>query len=323
MIAPPVEIAENLEFARDVSAGLGREGQKELPSKYLYDDLGSALFDAITLLPEYGLTRADARLLERHGAEVIRHFARNPLVVELGSGNGSKTRGMLQQAADRGPVHYIPIDISCAALEKCLLALRPISNVNVTPLADSYLNGLHAAAKSRGPGQKLLVLFLGSTIGNFYLEAAESFLRQIRNALVPGDALLLGADLLKPVEQMLIAYDDPIGVTAAFNLNVLSRINRELGGDFVIRGFEHEARFNERDSRIEMHLRCSVPRSVYIESIGLRIQLRQGETIWTEASQKFRPEEVRTMAHRAGFECRSQWIDGEWPFAENLLIAGA
>ncbi|MDQ6664776.1 MAG: L-histidine N(alpha)-methyltransferase [Acidobacteriota bacterium] len=323
MMAPVLEIVENTEFARDVAAGLGREGQKELPSKYLYDDLGSALFDAITLLPEYGLTRADARLLERHGAEVIRHFTRNPLVVELGSGSGSKTHGMLEKASHRGPVQYFPIDISGAALEKCRMGLQTISNVDVTPLTDFYLNGLHAAVKGRTAGQKILVLFLGSTIGNFYLEAAESFLRQMRNALLPGDALLLGTDLLKPIERMLAAYDDPVGVTAAFNRNVLSRINRELGGDFVIPGFEHEARFNPRHSRIEMHLRCSVPQAVYIESIDLRIEMREGETIWTEASQKFRPEEVRAMAHRAGFECRLQWIDGEWPFAENLLIASA
>ncbi|MDQ2898999.1 MAG: L-histidine N(alpha)-methyltransferase [Acidobacteriota bacterium] len=323
MMAPAIEAIEITDFARDVWAGLGREGQKELPSKYLYDDLGSTLFDAITLLPEYGLTRADARLLERHGAEVLRHFPRNPLIVELGSGSGSKTRWLLERAAHQGSVHYIPIDISAAALEKCRFALQQISHVDVTPLADSYIRGLQAAVKRRRPDQTLLVLFLGSTIGNFYLDAAESFLRQIRNVLLPGDALLLGTDLLKPVERMLVAYDDPIGVTAAFNLNVLSRINRELGGDFVVRDFEHEARFNERDSRIEMHLRSSVAQSVFIESIGLRIHMREGETIWTEASQKFRPEEVRAMAQRAGFECRSQWIDGEWPFAENLLIAGA
>ncbi|MGI8989156.1 MAG: L-histidine N(alpha)-methyltransferase [Bryobacteraceae bacterium] len=323
MPPPAVEIIEITEFARDVLKGLGRDGQKELPSQYLYDDLGSALFDTITLLPEYGLTRADARLLARHGAEVIEHFPRNPLVVELGSGNGSKTHYMLEAAGHRGPVHYIPVDISPAALEKCRDASQRILNVDVTPLTDSYLNGLYAAVEKRRPGQKLLVLFLGSTIGNFYLDAAESFLRQIRNALLPGDALLLGTDLLKPIEQMLIAYDDPIGVTAAFNLNLLSRMNRELGGDFHIRNFEHEVRFDERESRIEMHLRCSVPQSVVIEAIGLRIHMREGETIWTEASQKFRPEEVRAMAHRAGFECRSQWIDDEWPFAENLLIAGA
>lgn len=323
MMAPVIEAVEAAEFARDVLAGLGREGQKELPSKYLYDDLGSALFDAITLLPEYGLTRADARILARHGAEAMRYFPGNPLVVELGSGSGSKTFGMLEAAAGRGAVHYIPIDISPAALEKNRVALRQISNVRVTLYADSYLNGLRAAVKHRNPGQKLLVLFLGSTIGNFYPDAAELFLKQIRNSLSPGDALLIGTDLLKPVEQMAPAYDDAIGVTAAFNLNVLSRINRELGGDFAIRNFEHEVRFNERESRIEMHLRSVVPQSVFIESIDLRIHLREGETIWTEASQKFRPKEVRAMARHAGFECRLQWIDHEWPFAENLLIASA
>lgn len=323
MLAPAFETIAASEFGRDVSDGLGRSDQKELPSKYLYDDLGSALFEAITLLPEYGLTRADARLLKQHGVEIIETFARNPLVVELGSGSGSKTRWILEAAARRGPVNYIPIDISSAALEICRAALDSIRNVRTMPIIASYLDGLAEAVIQRRPGQSMIVLFLGSTIGNFYIEAAEKFLRQVRNALAPGDKLLLGTDLVKPRDQMLPAYDDPIGVTAAFNLNLLSRINRELAGDFIIRNFEHEARFNEAASRVEMHLRSKVAQRIQIRSIGLRIAMREGETIWTEASQKFHPAQVRTMAHLAGFSCQAQWIDPEWPFAENLLAAGA
>ncbi|MDQ6704456.1 MAG: L-histidine N(alpha)-methyltransferase [Acidobacteriota bacterium] len=323
MLAPAFASSAISDFARDVGDGLRRSGQKELPSKYLYDDLGSALFEAITLLPEYGLTRADARVLKQHSGEIIETFSRNPLIVELGSGSGSKTRWILEAAARRGPVNYIPIDISPAALENCRAAMDRIPNVRTMPITASYLDGLAEAVAGRRPGHPVLVLFLGSTIGNFYIEAAETFLRQVRGALAGGDALLLGTDLVKPRDRMLLAYDDPIGVTAAFNLNLLSRMNRELAGDFIIRNFEHEARFNEEASRVEMHLRSKIPQRVHIRSIGLRVGFREGETIWTEASQKFRRSQVRTMARLAGFSCQAQWIDSEWPFAENLFAAGA
>ncbi|MDQ6699164.1 MAG: L-histidine N(alpha)-methyltransferase, partial [Acidobacteriota bacterium] len=201
MLAPAFESIAVSEFGRDVSDGLGRSDQKELPSKYLYDNLGSALFEAITLLPEYGLTRADARLLKQHSVEIIETFATNPLIVELGSGSGSKTRWVLEAAARRGPVNYIPIDISPAALENCRAALDSIPNVRMTAITASYLEGLAEAVVQRHKGQPVLVLFLGSTIGNFYVEAAEKFLRQVRNALAPGDALLLGTDLVKPSGQ--------------------------------------------------------------------------------------------------------------------------
>lgn len=323
MLAPALESVAESEFARDVRDGLGRSDQKELPSKYLYDELGSALFEAITLLPEYGLTRADARLLKQHSAGIIGAFPDNPLIVELGSGSGSKTRCILEAAARRGPVTYIPIDISPTALENCRAALEHIPNVRTTPLTATYFDGLADAVSKRQPRQRVLVLFLGSTIGNFFFDAAERFLRQIRETLKPNDVLLLGTDLVKQLDQMLAAYDDPLGVTAAFNLNLLSRINRELAGNFVIRNFEHEARFNEAESRIEMHLRSKVAQRVRIRTIGVGIAMSEGETIWTEASQKFRPAQVRAMASRAGFSCQAQWIDPEWPFAENLLAARA
>ncbi len=313
----------NSQFARDISAGLGKSGQKEIPSSYLYDDLGSALFEAITLLPEYGLTRADARLLRQYALQIVEPFTKNLSIVELGSGTGTKTRWILEAATARGRVSYFPIDISPAALEKCRFVLEPISGLRIHPLSASYLDGLREAVTRRSPGENLLVLFLGSTIGNFYPSAAEEFLEDIRRALLPGDALLLGTDLVKPVEEILVAYDDPLGVTAAFNLNILSRINRELDADFVIGNFRHEARFNQRHSRIEMHLRSTVEQTIHVHSCDLRIQIGEGETIWTEASQKFRAEEVCAMARRAGFTYRAQWIDSEWPFAETLLIASA
>jgi uncharacterized SAM-dependent methyltransferase len=169
----------------------------------------------------------------------------------------------------------------------------------------------------------LLLLFLGSTIGNFERGPAEEFLREIRALLRPEDSLLLGTDLVKPISQILPAYDDPIGVTAAFNLNLLARINRELGGDFDLRSFRHEARYNETERRIEMHLRSEIAQTVNIPAADFQLTLQPGETIWTESSHKFGLAEVQRLARSTGFVCVEQWVDPEWPFAENLLTVGS
>jgi dimethylhistidine N-methyltransferase len=324
MFATAAERQQCSQFAEDVVAGLIAAGRKTLPSKYLYDDVGSALFEVLTLLPEYGLTRADARLLERYAGSIVSEMPRDLLIAELGSGSGTKTRHVLEAAADRrnsGVVRYLPIDISPAALQQCCRTLETIEGVEIRPLEASYLQGLGEAVQRRHAGQAILLLFLGSTIGNFALHEAQDFLRQIRLILQPGDALLLGADLVKPRRQMLDAYDDPIGATAAFNLNLLARINRELGGEFELRSFRHLARWNERYSRIEMHLESRVKQEVRIADLDRAIEFRQGETIWTESSHKFRPEQIASMAALAGFEFAGQWIDGDWPFAESLLMA--
>ncbi len=324
MFATAVERPQCRQFATDVLAGLLAPGRKTLPSQYLYDDVGSALFEVITLLPEYGLTRADSRLLASHSGDIVAELPRDLLIAELGSGSGTKTRHVLEAAAaveSRGAVRYFPIDISAAALQHCRRELGAVPGVEVRPVEASYLDGLAETIQRRQPGQALLLLFLGSTIGNFAPREAQAFLRQIRLALRPGDGLLLGADLVKPVEQMLDAYDDPIGVTAAFNLNLLARINRELGGEFARSAFRHLARWNERYSRIEMHLQSRMAQRVRIADLDRSIEFRRHETIFTESSHKFRPEQIRHMAERAGFACRRQWIDREWPFAESLLLA--
>ncbi len=320
MIAAALDRAVDSRFANDVREGLSRT-QKELPSSYLYDALGSALFDAITFLPEYGLTRADSRLLAAHSNAIVAAIPRPFFVAELGSGSGSKTRWILESAARNGPIAYFPIDISPVALQNCCLVLERIPNVRITELHGEYLDGLAKAVAHRKRGEKLLLLFLGSTIGNFYLDAAANFLAEIRGQLSPGDGLLLGADLVKPVEQMLLAYDDPIGVTGAFNLNVLGRINRELGGDFNLAQFAHEARFNEKASCVEMHLRSKARQSIYIEALNRTFEMNEGETIWTESSQKFRIGEIDALAAKTGFRLHEQWIDSDWAFAESLMIA--
>jgi L-histidine N-alpha-methyltransferase len=308
------------EFAAAVREGLLRPGQRELPSKYLYDEVGSALFEAICLLPEYGLTRADARLLQTHSQEIVDLLPSPIHVAELGSGTGKKTRWILEALSRRQRTYYFPIEISPSALAACEKELGQIDLVSIVGYEQPYLEGLQAVADGRDEGDHLLVLFLGSTIGNFDRAAGEDFLRAVREILRPGDALLLGTDLEKDVATQLLAYNDPAGVTAAFNLNLLGRINRELGGDFDLSSFRHEAVWNYEERRIEMHLRSSRKQCVKVPAANLRVMFNEGETIWTESSHKYRAEEVLSMAERTGFRCDGQWIDEEWPFAQNLLI---
>lgn len=309
------------EFAADVRASLTKGGQRELPSKYLYDEVGSALFETICVLPEYGLTRADARLLKKHAQEIVDKLPSPVHVAELGSGSGKKTRWILEALSRRQKTYYFPIEISPSALEACEKELGRIDLVSIVGYEQTYLEGLRAVAEGRREGEHLLVLFLGSTIGNFDRDAGEGFLRSVRGILQEDDALLLGTDLEKSVEVQLLAYDDPAGVTAAFNLNLLGRINRELCADFDLGCFRHEARWNAVERRIEMHLRSTCRQRVEIPPAGLRLTLDEEETIWTESSYKYRRGEAAEMGERTGFRCESQWVDEEWPFAQNLLIA--
>jgi len=311
------------QFAADVRAGLSKRGQKELPSKYLYDALGSALFDAITLLPEYGLTRADERLLRSHAHDIAAHIAPGTVVTELGSGNGRKTRWLLDALRKHGPLSYYPIEISSAALASCEAELRDIDSLSIVGVESEYLQGLAEVVKRRAPDTAVLVLFLGSTIGNFDAGADVRFLRDVRRLLRPGDALLLGTDLIKPMQTLIDAYDDPRGVTAAFNLNLLGRLNRELGADFDMRRFEHIARFNPHTSSIEMHLRSRSAQRVRVAASELDVEFARDETIWTETSHKYAPDDIASLARNAGFEIRAQWNDAEWAYTNTLLIRKA
>lgn len=310
-----------VEFCSDVVTGLSQPGQKELPSKYLWDEVGSVLFDAICLLPEYGLSRAGMRLLQNYSPEMIAKLPGPAVVAELGSGTGQKTRWLLEALARRQRVNYYPIDISGSALHRCEKELGQIESVSIVGFERAYLEGLREVAARRPQDEALLVLFLGSTIGNFDRPAGERFLRQVREILRPGDSLLLATDLEKPIAQILLAYDDPAGVTAAFNKNLLARMNRELGADFDLVRFQHTVRWDESERRVEMHLRSTAWQRVTIRNAGFRFYLRQGETIWTESSHKYNCEEVVAMGARAGFRCAGQWRDTEWPFAQSLFFA--
>ncbi len=309
------------EFCSDVVVGLSQPGQKELPSKYLYDEVGSALFDVICLLPEYGLSRAGMRMLERYSGEIVNRVPGPVVVAELGSGSGQQTRWVLEALARRQRVNYYPIDISGSALFRCQQELGQIDMVSIVGFERAYLDGLQEVAARRQDGERLFVLFLGSTIGNFDRPAGDQFLREVRSILREGDALLLATDLEKPVSTLTLAYDDPAGVTAAFNKNLLARINRDLDADFDLKRFEHVVRWDEAERRIEMHLRSTIWQRVSIRKAGFRVYLREGETIWTESSHKYDPKAVLQMGERSGYRCAGQWFDTQWPLAQNLFFA--
>jgi L-histidine N-alpha-methyltransferase len=203
----------------------------------------------------------------------------------------------------------------------CERELGDIDAISIVGFEREYLAGLREVAERRDRDEHLMVLFLGSTIGNFDHPADVQFLKEARRTLRPGDSLLLGTDLEKPIPQMLAAYDDPIGVTASFNLNLLARINRELDADFQLDDFEHVARFNENSRSVEMHLRSKRRQMVAIPGADTSVPFREGETIWTESSHKYSRPELLRLAMAAGFRCEAQWFDDQWLFVESLLVA--
>jgi L-histidine N-alpha-methyltransferase len=317
--APPAEAVRD--FAEDVRRDLALE-PKQLQSKYLYNRLGSALFEAICHLPWYRITRAEARLLSRFASEMVAPIGDPVVLTELGCGSGEKL-AMIGEALRqrRRPVTAHLIDISPSALELSERTLGSLEHVSVVGHRTTYEEGLRRVARERGSRGAMLVLFLGSNIGNFDPPAALDFLRQIRDALRPGDGLLLGADLVKPEKDLLLAYDDPLGVTAAFNKNLLARINMELLADFDLSAFAHRAVWNPGESRIEMHVVSLRAQSVRIPRAGVTVALREGETIWTESSYKYRPDEIAAMGVEAGFRCQEQWVEDEARFAVSLFLA--
>lgn len=308
--------AEAPALAAEVAAGLGAR-PRALPCRLLYDSVGSALFEAITLLPEYGLARADRKLLRRHAAAIGAALPQPSAVVELGAGSARKTRPVL--AAIPGGFAYTAVDISPEAVRICRRALVETPGMAAwRGVVAEFLPGLEQAAE-RTPGQRLTVFFLGGTIGNLSREAATGLLRGIHARLAPGDALLLGTDLEQNPARLLPAYDDAAGVTAAFNRNLLVRLRRELGAQLDPAGFAHEARWNAAERRVEMHLRAVGEQTIAIPEAGFACRLADGESIWTESSYKYTKQETRHLGAAAGFEFVAQWQGAEWPAAETLF----
>jgi dimethylhistidine N-methyltransferase len=308
---------ERKAFSDDLAYYL-RLDPRQLPSRYFYDPLGSALFEAICQLPWYSITRAERRLLAAHASEILERVSPLSTMVELGPGSGEKVSMLVGAAQSTASLTVQLVDVSSAALD---LATRTLNahDVKVERHQASYEAGLEAL--SRHHRGRTLVLFLGSNIGNFDPPGAAEFLRAIRRALRPDDALLIGADLVKPERDLLLAYDDPLGVTAAFNRNLLVRVNRELDADFDIDAFEHRAIWNAAESRVEMHLVSTRSQRVRIEASRLDLTLEGGETIWTESSYKYRAERIVAMLGHAGFREIQQWVDAPDAFALTLVEA--
>lgn len=293
---------------------------RQLPSRFLYDTLGSALFDAICHLPWYPIPQAELRLLERHAVAIAQVFREGGGVVELGCGNGEKLATLLMHAGVHDARAHL-IDLSEAALVRSRQALTAVEGpgIRVTTHQATYEEGLLALPADGA--HPMLVAFLGSNIGNFDPPGAAAFLRLTRAALHQRDHLLLGIDLVKPEPELLSAYDDPLGLTAAFNKNLLLRMNTELGAAFSIDRFAHRAVWNREASRVEMHLVSLAAQEIRVPAAGLNLRLDEGETIWTESSYKYEPPGIRQLVEPAGFVQRSQWIDEPSRFALTLFEA--
>lgn len=305
-------------FADDVAYYLALS-PRQLPSQYLYDELGSALFEAICALPWYRITRTEQRMLRAHGASVARRMAPLSRLVELGPGSGAKLVTLLAAAPTEDLTVHL-VDVSAAALATAARAVAEATACTVVAHQSTYEAGLAAIRRHAAGEGRTLVLFLGSNIGNFDPPGADALLVGIRGAMRRGDALLLGTDLVKPERELLLAYDDPLGVTAAFNRNLLVRANRELGADFAVEQFAHRAAWNSEQSRVEMHLVSLCRQRVSVPAARLDIVLEAGESIWTESSYKYRADDVSTMLDRSGFGVVRQWVEDG--FALTLAEAG-
>ena len=309
-----------MDFAAEVRAGLSAD-PKTLPTKYLYDDLGSALFEVICLLPEYYLTRAEGAILRAHARDIIDAVGDTLEILELGSGTATKTRLLLDAALTRqGSLRYSPIDISRGALDQTVHALNAeYPAIEVDPQVADYYEGLRRF--SRNGVARALVLFLGSNVGNFEPYEARRTLRAVRETLRHGDALLVGADMKKDVAILEAAYNDKLGVTAAFNKNLLARINRELGGHFDLDQFRHRAIFNAPEGRMEMHLVSERSQDVAIDAIPMTVHFELGESIHTESSYKYEQSQLDALASETGFALTKTWTDPAGAFTSSLLVA--
>ena len=307
------------EIADDVLRGL-TAAHKSLSPKLFYDEAGSALFEQITELPEYYLTATERSIFEHHAHEMLEQAGDSPNIIELGAGSANKTVVLLRAALkQQESVNFYPVDVSAAALDEASARLRrEVPGVSVSPRVLDYTTEMFQMRELRG---RKLVLYIGSSIGNFEPFQASALLKQIRSGLSAGDSLLLGVDMRKSPKVLIPAYNDSQGVTAAFNKNVLARINRELGGNFALDLFAHRIVWNSDESRIEMHLESLTDQVVELESLGVSIPFRKGERIHTENSYKFTQPMLESMAQNGGFTIERCWTDAKKRFTVHLLRA--
>lgn len=309
---------QRAEFAREVERGLTAM-PKRLPCRYFYDQQGSLLFEEICRLPEYYLTRAEFQILQQRAAEIAALFPEPISLVELGSGSAVKTRLLIEALLQRHTaLRYVPVDISPTILEESSLALLHMyPRLEIVAIAATYEEGL--ARLRVETDRPKLILWLGSNVGNLERSEAAEFLRCVRNAMTSNDRLLLGIDLRKERSVLERAYDDSRGVTARFNLNLLARINHELGGHFDLSRFRHRAVYSEAIGRVEIYLDSLRDQRVRIDQLDLEVPFAAGEPIHTENSYKYCPDEITALAHAAGLQLEHQWLDSDGRFSLNLL----
>ncbi len=307
------------EFACDVLMGLSGQS-KSLPSKYFYDDAGSEYFQQIMNLEEYYPTRCEYEIFERHADQIAEVLAGRPVdIIDLGAGDGAKTLVLLEAFTRAGhDCRYIPIDISEGAMRSVVASLeQKLPQLPIAGLVSEYTNGLRWI-RQHDPGRTKLVLFLGSNIGNFSRASARAFLRRLWSVLEIGDYVCMGFDLKKDIEVLLRAYADPHGITAAFNLNLLKRINRELEGEFDLRKFRHFGTYNVFSGAMESYLISLETQSVYVGALEHEFSFDAWEPIHTEYSYKYLPSDIRSLAADTGFHIASEYTDAREWFCESL-----
>src|SRR5215207_3095307 len=301
-------------FAYDVIAGLTAT-PKRLPPKYFYDETGCRLFEQITAQPEYYPTRTELAILQAKAAEIVKLFPPGAALVEFGMGTSTKVRILLAAATTLSA--YVPVDIAAESLERETTAVaRDFTHLDVVPVIADFTQGFDLPPSVRA--RPLVGFFPGSTIGNFEPYEACSFLQRTGKALGQGALLIVGVDLIKDTRVLNAAYNDKAGITAAFNLNLLTRINRELGAKFKPVCFEHHAFFNPRYNRIEMHLASMKRQRVRVD--GETIEFRAGETIHTENSYKYKVESFRALARGAGWKPQAVWTDESAYFSIHAFV---
>jgi L-histidine N-alpha-methyltransferase len=305
-------------FADEVETGLSGK-PKSLPCRFLYDAKGSLLFEEICDLPEYYLTRAERQILEQHSDSIAKRFDGPPVLVELGSGSSAKTRLLIEAFLQtHRRLRYVPIDISPSILETSARELLSrYDALEVRAVASEYEEGLRQLRRENGHAK--VIAWLGSTIGNLDRDQALAFLRQVRDAMAPPDRMLLGVDLRKASAVLEPAYDDGRGITARFSLNLLERINRELGGNFDVAAFRHSAVYHEEQGRVAIHVVSRKRQRVVVEELELEVEFDTGEGIHIEDSFKYSLGEIQALTKAAGLSLEDTWLDDGGRFSLSFL----
>jgi dimethylhistidine N-methyltransferase len=297
------------EFGNDIISGLCNGSQKSIPSKYLYDDLGSELFEKITLQPEYYPTRTEIKILDYHAKDIVNFIQKEIVLIELGSGSSKKTKLLFNEILKKQKtLYYFPIDISFNFLSSVVTNLEN-SLKNIIDDGIIHCNKILFESNIEFTSISRLIIFLGSSIGNFEIEEARTFLKNIRLNVSDNDFLLIGFDLVKDESLIENAYNDRNGITSQFNLNLLNRINREFGGNFVINNFYHKAFYNKNEKRIEMHIVSNKDQKVFLSTLQREVDFKKNETIHTENSYKYSSNDIRKLINKSGYSIVHEFFD--------------